>query len=188
MALAAMAAETTRISRDMLLSSFSEVPGLFSTEAVRENAEYLLVSRSGLLQQEAGGFSFVHMSIQEYLAAECLEQLGLDKALEILEAHIADRRWSEVVAYTVALLEMRYSTGRTLLDTLAGHALRISEAEPRAAAFAMLLGTALGVDGWSETLASVLQAARLMIEDSRDATYALEPVVGQAMRLHGKVG
>lgn len=196
-ALAAMEAGTTRISRELLLSSFSAVPRLFSTEAVRENAEYLLVSRSGLLQEEAGDFSFVHTSIQEYLAAECLVELRLeylmefallDKAPEVFETHVTDPRWSDVVAYTVALLETRYSAGRRLLDVLAEHALRIPEARPRAAAFATLLGAALAVAVWSDTLASVLNAARLMIEDPSDATYALEPVVGEALRLHGKVG
>lgn len=187
-ALTAMVAGTTRISREMLLSSFSEVPGLFSIEAVRENAEYLLVSRSGLLQEEAGDFSFVHMSIQEYLAAEHLAAGRIDDALEILQAHIADQRWSEIIAYTIALMEMRYApTGRILLDFLVRHAVHISEAGQRAASFAMLLEAALDVDVWSNALASLLQAARVMLEDPSDATYALEPVVREAMRVHGNL-
>lgn len=198
-ALVAMEAGTPRISRAMLLSSFSMVPHRFSTEAVRKKTEYLLVSRSGLLQEEAGDFSFVHTSIQEYLAAECLVgrewEVVINSGLianrrppEILETHLTDLRWSEVVTYAVALLEPRYSAGQNLLDALAEHALRMPDARPRAAAFAMLLGAAVGVDVWSETLASVLNAARLMIEDASDATYALEPVVGEVMRLHGTVG
>jgi NACHT domain-containing protein len=186
-ALAMMTAGTTWISRDMLSSTFSEIPGLFSTETVRKNLEYLLISRSGLLQVQAGGLSFVHISIQEYLAAECLMALEDDKTLEILDANVTDPRWREAVTYTVALLEMDNSTGVKLLDTLADRALHIPEAGTRAASFATLLGAAVGVDVWSETLASVLRAARLMIEDSSVATYALEPVVGEAMRLHGKV-
>jgi hypothetical protein len=183
MALAAMAAGTTRIPRYVLSSI---IPSLSSTESARENVEYLLISRSGLLQKKGGGFSFVHMSIQEYLAAERLVEWESDKSVEILYAHLADHRWSEVVAFTAALLEMRYSTGRKLLDALADHALRIPEAKPRATAFAVLLEAALGVDVWSDTLASLLQAARVMLEDPSGATYALEPAVSEAIRVHDK--
>lgn len=184
MALAAMTAGTTWISGDKLLSVLSDTSGPFSTEAVRENAEYLLVSRSGLLQEEAGHLSFAHKSLQEYLAAEGMAALGVEPALDTLKAHVADVHWSKVVAYTVALLETRSSTGGKLLDALADHALSIPEAGPRAASFATVLGAAVGVDIWSDTLAAVLRAARSMLEDPGDASPALEPVVADAMRLH----
>ena len=187
MALAAMTAGTSSIPRDQLLSLFRSVPDLFSSEAVRESAEYL-ISRIGLVQAKAGTFAFVHVTVQYYLAAEGLIALAAEKALEVLSAHLSDKRWSEVVLHVVALRELRHAAGVQLVDGLAAHALAMSDANQRAVSFATLLAAALGAGVWSDTLASLLQAARLMIEDASDATYALEPLVDQAMRLHGKVG
>jgi len=187
MALVAMTAGTSGIPREQVRSLFRGVPDLFSSEAVRESAVYL-ISRIGLVRAEAGSFAFVHVSVQEYLAAEGLTALAAEKALEVLSAHLPDKRWSEVVLYVVALRELRHAAGVQLLDSLAAQALGMPDANQRAASFATLLAAALGAGVWSDTLASLLQAARLLIEDSSDATYALEPVVDQAMRLHGKVG
>jgi predicted NACHT family NTPase len=67
---------------------------------VRENSNILI-------ERGQGYFGFVHLTLEEHLAARGLIQLPLEKSIEFIETHQHDPSWQEVIILAMGLWQMR---------------------------------------------------------------------------------
>lgn len=60
-----------------------------------------------LVERGQGYFGFVHLAIEEHLAARGLTQLPTEKSIEFIETHLDDPSWQEVFILAIGLLGIR---------------------------------------------------------------------------------
>ena len=71
--------------------------------------------RAGLLVKKTrGNIGFLHLSLQEYLAARHLLQKSLSEKCEFIREHADEARWREPILYLLSLIENEHETSELL--------------------------------------------------------------------------
>ena len=60
-----------------------------------------------LVERGQGYFGFIHLAIEEHLAARGLIQLPVESIVEFIETHLYDPSWQEVIILAISLLDIR---------------------------------------------------------------------------------
>lgn len=75
--------------------------------AAREFLNNVRDNSNVLIERGQGYFGFVHLTLEEHLAARGLIQLPIKKSVEFIESHLNDPVWQEVIVLAMGLWEMR---------------------------------------------------------------------------------
>jgi formylglycine-generating enzyme required for sulfatase activity len=117
------------VKRELLLRQLAQIYSRQGYPDPEQAANRLLAGirdQTGLLLERGEGeYSFIHLTLQEYLAAVAIgrqEQHNLDAVVETLAAHVEEDRWHELILLTIGyigLIQGREETAGALVTQLA---------------------------------------------------------------------
>lgn len=109
---------TEDVALERAIALIRERQGLPDPEKALSNARAILQfseERAGLLVKKApGNIGFFHLSLQEHLAARCLQQRSLEHRIQFVGHHAGSPRWREPILNLLFLTDSEHDAGLIL--------------------------------------------------------------------------